>query len=118
VAILSLALGIGAANSVFSLVEGIVLKPLAYRDSGRLIYLQEVVPALSRVYPEMPVNLNHFLYWRDHVRSFEATTALRATGATLTGAGEPEQLIGVEASADLFRVLQDRHGPWSRFPTR
>ena len=106
VAILSLALGIGAANSVFSLVNGIVINPLAYRDSGRLIYLQEVVPPLAHVCPALPVNFNHFAYWRDHAQSFETITALIASGATLTGAGEPEQLSGVGSSAGLFRVLK------------
>jgi predicted permease len=106
VAVLSLALGIGAAGGVFSLVDGILLKPLAYRDSGQLVYVQEVVPALSRVYPRMPVNIQHFSYWHDHVRAFEGLCALRSSAVTLTGGGEPEQIDSVDTSADLFRVLK------------
>jgi predicted permease len=105
VAVLSLALGIGAATAVFSVVHGVILKPIAYREPGRLTYVQEVVPALARVYGKVPVNIQHFLYWRDHTRTFQSMAALRASGPTLTGSGEPVQLDGVETTADLFRVL-------------
>jgi putative ABC transport system permease protein len=67
--------------------------------------VREVVPALQRVYPSLPVNLQHFLYWRDHSKTFEAMAALRGTRSTLTGAGEPVEIDGIETTADLFRVL-------------
>ena len=70
-AIASMALGIGAANTVFSLVDGILLRPLAYDQPGKLVYIQEFVPALSHVYPKLPVNFQHFRYWEGHNRSFE-----------------------------------------------
>ncbi len=105
VAILSLALGIGAATAVFSLVEGVILKPLAYRDPGRLTYIQEVVPALERVYGRVPVNIQHFFYWLDQNKTFQSMVAFRGSGPTLTGNGEPMHLDGVETTADLFRVL-------------
>jgi putative ABC transport system permease protein len=105
VAVLSLALGIGAATAVFSVVNGVILKPLAYREPGRLMYVQEVVPAMARVYGKIPVNIQQFFYWRDHTHAFESMAALRASGPTLTGVGEPVQLDGVETTADLFRVL-------------
>lgn len=105
VAVLSLGLGIGAATAIFSLVEGVVLKPLRYRDSGQLTYVREVVPALAHVYPTVPVNIQHFVYWHDHTQVFESMTAFRSGRPTLTGMGEPIKVDGVETTADLFRVL-------------
>jgi putative ABC transport system permease protein len=106
VAIVSLALGIGAATAIFSLVEGVLLKPLAYPEPGRLVYVQEFVPALSHIYPALPVNLQHFFYWRDHNKMFDSIAALRSERPTLTGIGEPVSIDGVETTADLFRVLR------------
>ena len=105
VAIGSLALGIGAANTVFSLVDGILLRPLAYTRPGQLAYLQEFVPALAHVYPSLPVNYRHFRYWETHTRTLQGMVALRASAGTLTGAGEPIPLDSVETTAGLFQVL-------------
>jgi predicted permease len=105
VAICSLAIGIGAANTVFSLVDGILLKPLAYAQPGQLVYIQEFVPPLSHVYPRLPVNFQQFHYWQAHSRTFQSMAALRASSGTLTGAGEPVELDSVETSAGLFQVL-------------
>jgi predicted permease len=105
IAMASMALGIGAANTVFSLVDGILLKPLAYAAPGKLVYIQEFVPALSHVYPKLPVNFQHFRYWEGHNRSFERMAALRTSRGTLAGAGEPVELDSVETTAGLFRVL-------------
>src|ERR1700733_14058653 len=58
-------------------------------------------PRLSSV----PVNIQHFFYWRDHARTFGSMAALRSDRATLTGGGEPVQIDEVETTADLFRVL-------------
>jgi predicted permease len=106
VAVLSLGLGIGAATAIFSLVEGVLLKPLAYPEADRLQYIQEVVPALAHIYPTMPVNIQHFFYWHDHTRAFESIAAVRADRPTLTGMGEPSPIDGIETTADLFRVLR------------
>src|SRR5947209_3478339 len=105
IAIASMALGISAANTVFSLVDGILLKPLAYAQPGKLVYIQEFVPALSHVYPKVPCNLQHFHYWEGHNRSFEGMAALRASRGTLVGAGEPVEVDSVETTAGLLRVL-------------
>lgn len=105
VAVLSLALGIGAATAVFSLVEGVLLKPLQYPEGSRLEYIQEVVPALAHIYPALPVNIQHFFYWHDHSAAFESMAALRSDRPTLTGEGEPSQVDAIETTADLFRVL-------------
>jgi hypothetical protein len=105
IAIGSIAFGISAANTVFSLLAGILLKPLAYARPGELVYVQEFVPALAHIYPKVPVNFQHFRYWEDHSRSFEGMAALRASRGTLTGEGDPVELDAVETTAGLFRVL-------------
>ncbi len=105
IAIGSLAFGIGAANTVFSLVDGILLKPLAYRQPGELAYIQEFVPALAHVYPKLPVNFQQFRYWQANNRTFQGMVALRGSSGTLTGAGEPIELDAVETTAGLFQVL-------------
>jgi predicted permease len=105
IAICSLAFGIGAANTVFSLVDGILVKRLAYIQPGELVYIQEFVPALSHVYPKLPVNFQQFRYWQAHNRTFQGMVAFRASSGTLIGAGEPVELDSVETTAGLFQVL-------------
>jgi predicted permease len=86
VAVASLALGIGSAAVIFSLVRGAVWKPLAYREPARLVFVREVVPRLQAVYPTLPVNLRHFQLWREQARSFDGLAAFVAGAVTLTGA--------------------------------
>ena len=105
VAILTLMLGIGSATAIFTLVYGVVLKPLSYRDPGQLVFLHEASPRFEHVYPLMPVNHRHYLYWKEHARSFESLAAFRAHSATLTGAGTPERIEGLQATGSLFDLL-------------
>ena len=105
VGVLSLALGIGAASAIFSLVNAAVLRPLAYPQPDRLVFLREVVPELRSVYPTMPVNVQHFLFWRRHARATAGLAAFETGAATLTGAGEPLRLDTAEVTADFFSVL-------------
>ncbi len=105
VAVLSLALGCAAATSIFSLVNAIVLKPLGYRDPGKLVFIRQLVPRLQYLYPTLPVNMEHFLYWKSHTRIFESMVAMKSNKATLTERGEPERVDMVDATASLFEVL-------------
>jgi predicted permease len=105
VSVLSLALGCAAATAIFSLVNGIVLKPLAYRDPGKLVFIRQLVPSLQYLYPTLPVNMQHFLYWRDHTQAFQSMAALRSGKATLTERGDPERIDVAFVSASLFHVL-------------
>jgi predicted permease len=105
VAILSLALGIGAATALFSLVNTVVLKPLAYREPGRLLSIREVVRPLEHIYPTMPVNYHHFLFWRENARSFESIAALIPAAAVLASGGEPETIGVANVSAAFFDTL-------------
>src|ERR1700722_5555425 len=92
VAVLSLALGCAAATAIFSLVNAIVLKPLGYRDPGKLVFIRQVVPELQYLYPTLPVNTQHFLYWRSHTRTFESMAMFKAGKVTLTERGGPESV--------------------------
>jgi len=105
IALLTLALGIGANTAIFSIVNSVILRPLTYRDSERLFTVHEVIPQVTKLYPELPVNPLHFLEWRKRCTSFVQMAELGTFSPTLTGAGQPEQLGGARISANLFPVL-------------
>ena len=101
--ILTLALTIGATTAVFSIVNGVLLKPLAYRESHRLVAVREIWRQFSGV---LEVNEQHFEYWRAHAASFESLAQYIPLPANLTGSGEAAQITIVRASGSLFDVLQ------------
>ena len=105
VAVLTLALGIGANTAIFSIIDGVMLRPLTYRDPARLVTIHEVIPKMAQTYPELPVNALHFAEWRQHSRSFEQLVELDPFTPNLTGLGEPEQLGGSRVSANFFHTL-------------
>ncbi|HTT61622.1 MAG TPA: ABC transporter permease [Bryobacteraceae bacterium] len=101
VAVIALALGIGANTAIFSVVNGVLLQPLPYRDPGRLMRISESSPdfrTMSVAYP-------NFVDWKDQNRNFAGLAALRWNDYDVTGGGEPEHLSGKMVSADFFRVL-------------
>ena len=104
--ILTLALTIGATTAVFSIVNGVLLKPLAYRESDRLVALREIWRQLSDRIPVLEVNERHFEYWRTHAHSFESLVQYIAYPATLTGSGDAVQILVMRSSGSLFDVLQ------------
>ena len=104
-AILMLGLGLGATSAVFSLVNGILLKPLSYALPERLVSIREVIPAVAQVYPSVPVNARHFVEWRKSCPALESMSAIQPGTLNLTGWGEPERLDAAMVSANLFRVL-------------
>ncbi len=104
--IATLALTLGASTAVFSIVNGVILRPLAYREAQQLVSIREIQPALVRQYPTLPANLRHFEAWRDRATSFASIAAIDWRTTTLTGAGEPAQLSMLRASGTLFEVLQ------------
>src|SRR5687768_10177849 len=104
-AVLTLAIGIGANTAIFSIVDHVILRPLAYDDPDRLYVVHEVVPRLAHIAPAIPVSANHFLEWKRGTNAFESMALLGDITLNLTGAGEPEQLVGARVSADLFPML-------------
>ncbi|HYL83652.1 MAG TPA: ABC transporter permease [Candidatus Angelobacter sp.] len=108
VAVLTLALGIGANTAIFSVVNGALLRPLSYSDPQQLYVVHEIVPQLAKFSPELDANLPDFRIWQKQVHSFAGVAIAESTGADLAGAGEPEVIRGVRASANIFDVLGAR----------
>src|SRR5262245_62199367 len=102
--VFTLALTIGATTAVFSIVNGVLLKPLAYRESQQLVELREIWRELARI-PSLDVNEQHFEYWRQRSSSFESMAQYIALPANLTGVGEAAQITVVRTSSSLFDVL-------------
>lgn len=105
VAVLTLALGIGANAAIFSVVNGVLLRPLSYQQPGRLYLIREVIPQMQKFYGSLAANLPDFQIWQKRVHSFEAVAIAESASADLTGGAEPEEIHGVRASASLFDVL-------------
>jgi putative ABC transport system permease protein len=104
-AVLSLAVGIGANTAIFSVVNGVLLRPLPYRDPGRLFTIREAIPKLAHLYPSLPVNFSHYYEWRKRCSALESIAIMETSAPNLTGVGEPELLNGALVSASVFRVL-------------
>jgi putative ABC transport system permease protein len=95
-ALATLALGIGATTAMFSAVDHVLLRPLAYDRPDRLYAVHE---------GRIPVNGTHFEYWRRHAQSFEHMALIGRVTHNLTGSGDPELLSGARVSPALFPML-------------
>ena len=102
IVIIALALGIGANTAIFSVVNTVLLRPLPYHESERLVFLNEKSPVLD----EMSISYPNFLDWRNHNQSFEKMGVYNRSSYNLTGAGEAERIVTGQVSADLFSVLR------------
>jgi putative ABC transport system permease protein len=105
VALLTLALGIGANTAIFSVVYGVLLRPLPYQDPSRLIVLQETTPRVGTV----DVSYPNFLDWRAQSRSFSKMAAVASVSFNLAGLGsgldQPENINGAAVSSDFLSML-------------
>jgi predicted permease len=102
----TLALTIGATTAVFSIVNGVLLKPLVYRESHRLVAVKEMWRQPAGRTPAHEVNEQHFEYWRHHTRTFESLAQYIVRPANLTGNGDATQINVGRVSGSLFEVLQ------------
>jgi len=103
VALLTLALGIGANSAIFSVVNGVLLRPLAFTEPDRLVMLWEANPGLGL--PRFGVAPPNFEDWRRQAQSFTAMAALAENRFNLTGGERPEAIQGARVSAGFFRLL-------------
>ncbi|HJR35870.1 MAG TPA: ABC transporter permease, partial [Gemmatimonadales bacterium] len=104
VALLTLALGIGANSALFSVLRSVLLRPLPYPDSGELVQVWSDHRARGREQPEW-LTPPDFVDWRDGNRTFAAMAAYQGWAPDFTGEGEPEALGGVAVSGNYFNVL-------------
>ena len=106
VVILMLALGIGANTAVFSVVDGVLLRRLPYRDPDRLVMVWEKNPALgASIGDRIPASYTNFTEWVRQSNAFEGIAGMEDANLNRTGAGEPERVNGGRISPNLFRVL-------------
>jgi len=103
VIVLTLGLAIGINSTIFSVLHGVLLRPLGYAQPDELVGLWESNPAQGQ--ERSQVSAATYLDWRQRSRIFKEMGIYRYRGYTLTGTGEPERLVTVDVSPLLFRVL-------------
>jgi predicted permease len=103
VAMLTLALGIGANTAIFTVVNAVLLRPLPFSEPDRLVRLFESSPAGNHRNVVNPLN---FMNWRERTRSFQQMAAMHGWDANITGEGEPLAADGMRVSPDFFSILR------------
>jgi putative ABC transport system permease protein len=105
VAVLTLALGIGANTAIFSVVHSVLLKPLPYAQPDDIHSVEVVIPERRDQFASLPVTVQAYLEWRKTPTVFSGIAALRPWECNVTGDGEPERLGGARVSANFFSFL-------------
>ncbi|HEV7705424.1 MAG TPA: ABC transporter permease [Gemmatimonadaceae bacterium] len=100
VAAMTLAIGIGANTAIFSVVRGILLRPMPFTDPSRLVMVASLYGGKQA--PSSPANVYD---WRAQNKSFTSMAVITGHSAVLTGAGDPEQIRGLEVGGDYFSIL-------------
>ena len=101
-AVLTLSLGIGANTAIFSVINGMLLKPLPYPEGERLLFISE----WAQEVPEMSFSVENFKDLRDQNKTLEAIMAYRGQSFVLTGSDRAERLNGREVTSGLFDTLR------------
>src|SRR5215475_12522081 len=100
IAVVALALGIGANTAIFSVVNSVLLRSLPYTDPDRLMMVRE------DKFPQFSISPGNFLDWQKQITSFEALAAVNFTSFNLvTNDAEPERLRGARVTAGVFEML-------------
>ena len=102
-AVLTLAFGIGATITVFGVVNAVILRPLPYKDSARLVFLWSEAPKQN--VNEMSSSYGNISNWKEQNQSFADLAVFDPASVTLTGTDDPEQIQSVRASDNLFSLL-------------
>ena len=103
VAILAIALGVGANTTIFSVVNTVLLRPLPFAESEKLVKV--LTTDAKRGRNDLPTSFPNFTDWREQNGTFEHMTAYSEASATLAGSDMPEQIYGVAATSDMFPLL-------------
>jgi putative ABC transport system permease protein len=103
IAIITLALGIGPTTAIFSLINGVLLEPLPYKDSDKLVMMWRNNPQAG--WREFPFSVPNFVDYRDRNEAFDAMAAFTTQTLSLTGDAEPEVIQGSRASSGLFATV-------------
>jgi predicted permease len=101
IAVITLALGIGANTAIFSVVNAVVLRPLPYADPDRLVMLWETMPGSDR----RSVAPGNFVDWREQNKTFDELAATFYANFNVTGDGQPERIDGATITSNFMRVL-------------
>src|SRR5262245_64324962 len=107
IVVVTLALGIGANTAIFSVINGVLLRPLPYYEPERLVMVWADRPIMQAQVglPDFPVAAADFVDWRNQNQVFEQMAAMFPRRVNLMGGGEPESVVGLRASANLFSLL-------------
>src|SRR5215204_5105330 len=102
VAVIAIALGVGANTAIFSVVNAVLLRPLNYKEPGQLVLINHNYPKIDL---KASVSSPGYAYYRDNAKSFSGVAALTGMNVNLTGEGEPERLQGMSITPNLFQTL-------------
>ena len=103
IAVITVALGIGANTAIFSVVNSVLLRPLPYPEPAQLVTLRE---SNLQSGSQESVTAGNYLDWRAQTKSFESMAAYRYEAFSVTGVDQPERISGVIANSNLFSVLK------------
>jgi putative ABC transport system permease protein len=105
-AVLATALGVGANTAIFSVIQAVLLRPLPYRDSARLVMIWEKNPVFKGFLAErLPVAGRNYVEWKRQAHSFSGMAAMQQVRMQLTGTDRPEDLEAVRITPDFMPVL-------------
>src|SRR5205814_7625940 len=103
IAVLALALGIGANSAIFSVVNAVLLAPLPYKNPDGLLRISTA--NLQKGIPDLPFSHNRWVMMRDRNQSLEGLAAYTGDAFNLISSGEPEQILGARVSYTVLQVL-------------
>ena len=104
VAVITLALGLGATTTIFCVVNGVLFRPLPYAESERLVRVQHTAPGAG--FPTIDISRGTYAHYREVNRVFASMGLYRRRGFNLTGLSDPERIVASDATAGLFEALQ------------
>ena len=105
VAVITLALGIGANTAIFSVVHNVLLRPLPYSSPDQLVTVSSFIPQMQARFPTLPIRAVDFLELRRSSNALSELAAIADAEFNLTGNGEPERLFGARVSSNFFAMV-------------